>query len=172
MSELAATSRTVETLITRTKDRFKDNAVLKSVQILDGWQQEAANGAPPRIVFIVGESEFVFANLCNEKGAFGTLIEKVEVRAWGLVEGGDYGQDARLAAIELLKDVAACASLEYGANVTGGPIVPESQTHVLKFGEYLSLTLSVKCPVFLKNTSVPAHTAGGTVGVQSCQSPK
>jgi hypothetical protein len=165
MSELARTSRTVETLVTHVKDRFLANAVLRNVEILDGLQNEPLNGAPPRLVFIVGDSGLQFANLCNVKGAFATLLETVEVRAWGLVVGGDYGQDARLAAIELLKDVAVVAHDSYGANVTGGTIEPAKETHAVKYGEYLALTLTVKCPVYRVESSVPAHSAGGTNGV-------
>jgi hypothetical protein len=165
MSRLARTSRTVETLITRVKDRFGADEVLRNVEVLDGLQNAEAEGSPPRLVFIVGTSELVFANLCQQAGAFATLIETVEVRAWGLETDGDFGQNARIPAVELIKDVAACAHLEYAANITGGPIEPAKETHLVKYGEYLSLTLSVKCPVYHVDPSVPAMIAGGTNGV-------
>jgi hypothetical protein len=165
MSRLARTSRTAETLITRTKDRFLADEALRDVTILTGLQDDGMNGAPPRLVFIVGKSELVFANLCNASGAFATLVEPVEIRAWGLEPDGDYDQNARIPAIELLKDVAACAHLEYGANVAGGPIEAADETQVLKYGEYLSLTLSVKCPVYHVDPSTPTIVAGGTIGV-------
>lgn len=165
MSRLARTSRTVETLITRVKDRFGADEVLRDVEILDGLQNEGQNGSPPRVALIVGNSELVFANLCNQKDAFATLIETLEVRAWGLEPEGDFGQNARIPAIELLKDVAAAISLEYGANASGGTVEPAKETYTTKYGEYLFMTVQLKCPVYHVDPSVPAHTAGGTIGV-------
>jgi hypothetical protein len=172
MSELARTSRTVETLITRIKNRFLDNPVLCKVTIVDGWQNAQLEGAPPRICLIVGDPTLVFANLCKAEKAFATIVEVLEVYAWGLESQGDFDQNARIPAIELIKDVAACAHLEYGANVTGGPIEQARETHVTKYGEYLLLKLSVQCPVYLVDPSVPAQVAGGTNGVIQCPSPR
>lgn len=165
MSRLARTSRTVETLITRVKDAFGADEVLLNVELLDGLQNAELNGAPPRVVFIVGNTQLVMANLCAVKDAFATLVETIECRIWGLEAEGDFDQNARIPAIELAKDIAAVAHAEYGANVSGGTIEPARETHVTKYGEYLVLTLSVKCPVYRVDNSVAVQTGGGTNGV-------
>lgn len=165
MSELARTSRTVETLITHVKNRFGANDVLRNVVCLDGLQNAELNGKPPQCTFVVGSTQVVVANLCNVPGAFATLLETLNVHIWGLKTNGDFGQDARLAAIELAKDILAVAHDQYGANITGGTIEPARDTHVVKYGEYLVMQLTVKCPVFRADNSIAAPRGGGTVGV-------
>lgn len=157
--QLGFTEHTIEDLITRVKDRFVGNEVLREIAIYDGWQSANLEGSPPRIVFVPVDGEIRFGGI-RADGAFGTYIDAVEAHVWGLQDGKDYGQDSHLAAKGIASEIAAAASLDWAQFLTGDAITISNNTHALKYGEDLVMTIRLQCPMYhVKQTT--AYAFGG-----------
>lgn len=157
--QIGFTEHTIEDLITRVKDRFIANEVLRSISIYDGWQDDQLSGSPPRIVFVPADGEIRFGGI-RADSAFGTYIDVVEAHVWGLQDGKDYGQDSHLSAKGIASEIAAAASLDWAQFLTGDAITISNNTHVLKYGEHLVMTIRLQCPMYhVKQTT--AYAFGG-----------
>jgi hypothetical protein len=158
------TEHTIEDLITRIKDRFKADEVLRQIQILDGWQHLQLEGTPPRIVFIPADGEIAFGGMRFDE-SFATFTDAVEAHIWGLETGKDYAQDACLAAKGIASEIAAAAYLDWGQYITGDAISISKETHVLKYGESLVMTIRLKCPMYHVTKKQALANGGAKPGV-------
>jgi hypothetical protein len=158
------TEHTIEDLITRVRQRFIDDTELRKITILDGWQDNQAEGSSQRIVFIPADGEITLGGIrCD--GSFGTYTDVVEAHIWGLEDGKDYGQDSHLAAKGIASEIAAAVSLDWGQFLTGDAITVSKETHVLKYGEHLVMTIRLQCPMYHVNKKTAPAFGGAKVGV-------
>lgn len=163
--QIGKTAHTIEDLITCVKARFAANATLRNVTVLDGHQNLQLEGAANRVVFVVGNGEIRFGAIRNEPGSFGTFTDVVNAHIWSAETGKDYGQDQCRAAKGIATEIAAAAYLEWGAMISGDAIDVAQNTHVLKYGETIVMTIRLKCPMYIVDQSVQRHHGGATTGV-------
>lgn len=162
--QIAYTEHTIEDLITRIKDRFLSNAILRQIDVYDGAQNLQLEGAPLRVVFVQADGEIRFGAIrCD--GSFGTYIDTVEAHIWGVEPSKDYGQDACLSAKGIASEIAGAASLDWGQFISGDAIAISQETHVLKYGENMIMTIRLQCPMYHVDTTTKAAYGGAKPGV-------
>jgi hypothetical protein len=159
------TEWTIEDLFTRVKERFAVVESLRDVVILDGPQNLQAEGAPQRIVFVVGDGELRFGAHRGSNDEIGTLTDVCEAHIWGAEEGKDYGQDQCIAAKSIAVELATAAYLEYSGMISGDAISIAQNTHVLKYGEQIVLTIRLKCPIKKVTGKTKLPVGGATTRV-------
>jgi hypothetical protein len=145
---IGQTSRSIEDLWVRVKERFAADDVLRVVTFREGHQYLEEQGKPPRIVLVHDDPELSFGASRAERDGIGTLTDACKAHIWGLNPGKDYrGPDQFIAAKALAIELCTAAYLEFSGMVTAGIIAVASTTQVLKYGESCIVSIRLRCTI-------------------------
>lgn len=157
----------IEDLWVAVRERFTTDSVLQSIVIKFGHQFLKENRGNARVVFVQDASEFTFGAVRGGNGEIGTLVDTCKAHIWAVTPTKDYSIDQAIAAKALALEVCTAAYLSYSGMVEGGTIDVSTETHVLKYGEQLVVSIRLKCPIEKVTPEIRAYVDRAETRVSS-----
>lgn len=159
---IGETHYTIEDLWIAIKERFRLDPVLAAIEFYEGHQHLNLELTTARVVFVQAQAEIAFGAAWASAGGIGMLTDACEAHIWAVAEtpAEDYRQDQVIPAKAIAIEMMTAASLSYSGHVQGGTIDVASDTHVLKYGEMLVLSIKLLCPIYKVKTSTALHVGG------------